>query len=325
MLQNMAQNSARVPLWIRGPILLSCFAYAGWSFYSGTGPWAWLVALQLQYLDGYYLKLTILLLLGVCLLPAVPVMLVLGLVFSAGATNGDSGAPASGGFSQRIERSPTTFAFALVGLGCMVIGGYWGVKSAGYGELTPHVLGEAEWPPSNGYLALEGRALRDSALVWREGNVSNGTVYVVMTPSRSVRTPLVLPSADGAGGGKDEPHVAPSGGKDEAPAAGSAGSAGTGSSPTGDSGYRVVLKMWESEMNELLAGQTIEGTIDLPPTDILRADFADSGYTLAPDARVFLVGNNPSETRNFALVFLAVGAVMTALFGGLFMVLSKRS
>lgn len=66
-----AQSSARlVPAWIRVPVLVAALAAAGYQLVAQVGVAGWLIEVQTELFDGFYVVLTGLLTLLVCIVPA---------------------------------------------------------------------------------------------------------------------------------------------------------------------------------------------------------------------------------------------------------------
>lgn len=327
----IAESSQRVPSFLRALVLGAACVACAYFCITATGPYAWVVRLQIQFFEAYYLKLSILLTILVCLVPAGLLLAVMGMFFrgdettdfSAGGVPGQIRAPSS--IAQRIERAPRSFGIMLLGIVSAGVGGFFLAKSMMYGDLTPYRLtADSEWPPPSRYLELSGAIIPHSAMVWSDDTTHANTVYVLLGPlAGSAPTAAANPSGN-TGGGKDEPPPATAAKPDSA-AAGDGGAATPTTAATGaPPEYRIVLKVSESTYNRLRFGEPVQGTLERAPSGIVAGDLRDAGFTLADDVRIFAVDNTPEQTRTIGLIALAAGLLGTLINGALFLFFSRE-
>jgi hypothetical protein len=331
----IANSVQRVPSAIKALVFGAAILAGIYWCVTASGPYAWLVRLQVDLMGAYYLKLSILLMILVCMVPASLVLAVLGAVLPSSDTTDFSGVANSttkpNALGQRAQRAPRSFALMLAGLVCILVGGWFYGTSLLAGELTTYRYAEdSAWPPESNYLELSGVLVQESAMVWSDDTTNRSTVYVLLSPFAASGPPAAAPQqatapspdsnggSDGASnGGKDEPAPAPvnDGKLDSTPV-----ETRPGERPDE---YRIILKMSESTYNLMRSGDLMEGTLGRAPSGIVRGDLQDAGFTLASDARIFAVAHTPNDSKMIGLIMLVSGLVSSGLFAGLFLMLSR--
>jgi hypothetical protein len=86
----------------------------------------------------------------------------------------------------------------------------------------------------------------------------------------------------------------------------------------GKEGRVQVIARVVAARRSLVTSHGIEGTLDSPPSGIVRSAFAERGVELAADARVFNVGRSPADSRENGLIFSSTGGVIMLIGALLF-------